>query len=165
MALQLMEPVVRVLTSFMGVSAQYAPVIGFISVFLLFHLAVMLLVKLFETVLEVLKLTTVNRALGSVAGAVKAALVLGIVFLALGYVGVPDDRTRAESTLYQPIAQVLPMTWDAIRTTFPQVEELSRKFTGEVKDAIEDSEAPDTEAVDSAAEAAADKIRDALDGE
>ncbi len=161
-ALQLMEPVGRVLTGFMGVTEQYAPVFGFISVFLLFHLAVVLLVKLFETVLEVLKLTTVNRLLGSLAGAVKAALVLGIVFLTLGYVDVPDERTQAESTLYQPIAQVFPMTWEMVRTAFPQVEELSRKFTGEVKEAVEDSSAPESDAVRDAADAAADQVRDAL---
>ncbi len=163
-ALQLMQPVGRVLASFMGVSEQYAPVIGFIAVFLLFHLAVMLLVKLFETVLEVLKLTAVNRVLGSLAGAVKATLILGIVFLALGYVRVPDERTQAESSFYGPISQALPIAWDTVRSIFPQVEELSRKFSGQVKEAVEDADAPGGDAVRDAIDEAADEVRDAVQG-
>jgi membrane protein required for colicin V production len=163
-ALQLMEPLGRVLTDLMGLTDQYGPVIGFITVFLLFHLAVMLLAKLFETVLEVLKLTTANRVLGSVAGAAKAALILGIVFLALGYVRVPDERTQVESSLYGPISQALPFAWDAVRNVFPQVEELSRKFSGQVKEAVEDAEAPDGDAVRDAVDEAAGEVRDALQG-
>ena len=163
-ALQLMDPVGGVLVGFMGVNEQYAPVIGFIAVFLLFHLAVILLVKLFETVLEVLKLTMVNRVLGSLAGAIKATLIMGVVFLALGYVNVPDERSQAESTLYEPVSKVLPGTWEAVRLVFPQVEDLSKKFSGEVKSMVEDGAVPDGDAVRDAVDAAADQVKDAVEG-
>lgn len=163
-ALQLMQPVGEALAGMMGVSDQYAPVIGFIAVFLVFHLAVILLVKFFETVLEVLKLTTVNRVLGSAAGAFKVVLLLGILFLALGYVHVPDERTQATSALYGPIAQALPVTWDLVRSVFPQVEELSEKFSGEVRRQVEGAPAPDAEAVQDEVGTAAEQLKDAVDG-
>jgi membrane protein required for colicin V production len=164
-ALQLMQPVGRVVTDLMGVSEQYAPVVGFIVVFLVFHLAVILLVKFFETVLEVLKLTTVNRAIGSAAGAFKAVLLLGILFMALAYVKVPDARTQASSVLYGPISQALPVTWDAVRAVFPQVEELSRKFSGEVQKQVENAEMPDGEQIQDAVGSAADELKDAVTGD
>lgn len=163
-ALQLMDPVGSFLADFMGVSAKMAPVIGFIAVFLVFHLAVILLVKFFETVLEILKLTTANRVLGSLAGAFKAGLVLGIVFLALGYAGIPDGLTRSESVLYDPVAASVPATWNVVRAVFPQVEELSEKFSKEVEEQVEKAaEAESKQAAEQLLDSAADGVKKAIE--
>jgi membrane protein required for colicin V production len=141
-ALQLMDTVGDAIGEFMGVSQQAWPVIGFVTVFVAFHLCVIVLVKFFETVLEILKLTTANRILGSLAGALKAGLVLGIMFFALGYAGIPDGLTRSESVLYGPVAQSVPTTWNAVRGVFPEVEELSAKFSREVEKRVEKAAEP-----------------------
>ncbi len=161
-ALQLMGPVGEALTELMGVSDKFGPVVGFIFVFVAFHLAVILLVKFFETVLDILKLTTANRVLGGFAGALKAGLILSILFMALAYAGVPDGLSRSESVLYKPVAGALPVTWDVVRAVFPEVEELSEKFVKKVEEQVDDvSQKEAKTAADQLMGNAADRLKQA----
>ena len=48
---------------------------------------------------------------------------------------------------------------------FPQVEELSRKFSGEVQKQVENAEMPDGEQIQDAVGSAADELKDAVKGD
>lgn len=136
LAVQLMDPVGVLVAGSLGVSDRIAPLVGFVLVLLVVQVALFAVVRMAEAVLGALKLSILNRALGGVVGAAKGALVLSVLFLVLGYVGVPDAEARAESSLYGPVAGVLPVAWDAAADLFPHVERLSRRFGEDVREEL-----------------------------
>lgn len=133
LGMQLMEPVGALAADSLGFSPALAPVVGFILVFLLVQLVVFALTKLIEAVLGALQLTVVNRVAGSAVGTFKSALILSVLFLALGYLSVPGPQSRSTSVLYQPISSVVPVTWDFAASQLPALGRLTDRFTRNVQ--------------------------------
>lgn len=133
LGMKFMEPVGTLAAGSMGFSPALIPVVGFILVFLLVQLVVFALTKLIEAVLGALQLTLVNRVAGGAVGLFKSALVLSVLFLALGYLSVPGAQSRATSALYQPIWSVVPRTWEFAATQIPALGRLSDRFTRDVQ--------------------------------
>lgn len=127
-AVRLMEPVGATAVESLGISESIGPLVGFVLVFLLVQAVVLIVVKLAETVIGVLKLTFVNRALGGLLGVGKAALVLSVLFLVGSYLGVPGSSAKDQSALYEPVARVLPQAWDFVAQRLPQLPSLSERF-------------------------------------
>lgn len=138
LGVQLMRPAGGLVAGSLGVSDAVAPLAGFLLVFLAVQVAMFALVRTVETVVGALKLTVVNRAAGGLFGAFKGALALGVLFLVLGYVGIPGPNARAGSALYEPVASVLPEAWDYFSERMPQVEALSHKFGEHVRERLPD---------------------------
>lgn len=136
LALQLMQPVGQMAARSIGTSESVAPLIGFVLVFLVVQLGVMLVTRLIDKVVKELKLTGVNRVLGGGAGAFKAAIVLSVVFMVLVRFEVPSESARSASTLYAPVATVLPSSWDYLSELMPQLERISEKFGDRVEEEI-----------------------------
>lgn len=130
LSVKLMEPVGTLVVESLGLSARVAPVLGFIVVFLAIQAGLFFVVRLVETLVGALRLTAVNRLLGGLLGALKAALVLSVLFLVLGVFGVPEEQTRADSSFYAPVAAVLPQAWDFVSARLPEVQKLSERFGG-----------------------------------
>ena len=137
LSLHLMKPVGEMAATSLGISQDIAPIVGFVLVFLLVQVAVFGLTKALEAVLGALKLTGVNRALGGALGAFKACLVLSVLFLVLGYMGVPSDETREESALYGTVSTLLPEAWGFVSDTFPQVAQISQQFSKTLEEEVE----------------------------
>jgi membrane protein required for colicin V production len=78
--------------------------------------------------LDALSLSIVNRVFGSAVGGFKAALLLSVAFLVLMEIDFPSDELKQESTLYQPVARVLPETWDAASQHVPDLKRISEQF-------------------------------------
>lgn len=112
LALQLMHSVGAAVHGWIGAAEEIAPLVGFVVVFAFVQLAIVAGVKVVEKILGALKLSSVNRLLGSGVGAAKAALALSVAFLAMGSVGFPTQESRQDSLLYPWVAGALPTAWD-----------------------------------------------------
>ena len=134
LSLHLMTPVGAMAAGSLGISEDIAPLVGFVLVFLLVQVAVFGLTRLLEAVIGALKLSWANRLLGGGVGAFKACLVLSVVFLVLGFLGVPSEETRNESAFYAPVSTVLPSAWSYVSDTFPQVAKVSEQFGERVRE-------------------------------
>lgn len=148
LSLQFMNVAGGMLEASLGISEDIAPLAGFVLVFLVVQILVFALVRMVEALVGVLRLTSVNRLLGGAVGAFKAALILSVAFLVLGYVQVPSEETGETSALYEPVSTVVPTVWDYVSDTFPQVVELSERFGEQVGTALpgfgeEEDEAPE----------------------
>ncbi len=138
LAVQLMGTVGQMASNSLGLSENVGPLVGFVLVFLAVQVAVFALAKMAEGLIGALRLSTVNRALGGALGALKAALALSVLFLVLSYVDLPGEKLARDSTLYVPVAGVLPQTWDYVSERFPKVERLSDRFGQRLRTAIPD---------------------------
>ena len=123
-----MDPVGATAVQSLGISESIGPLLGFVLVFLLIQAVVLIVVKLAETVIGVLRLTFINRALGGLVGAGKAALILSVLFLVGSYLGVPGSSAKDKSALYEPVARVLPQAWDFVAERLPQLPSLTERF-------------------------------------
>ncbi|HMB91589.1 MAG TPA: CvpA family protein [Rhodothermales bacterium] len=132
LSLQFMKVAGGMLETSLGISPDISPLAGFVLVFLVVQVVVFALVRMVEALVGVLRLTSVNRLLGGAVGAFKAALILSVAFLVLGYVQVPSEETEETSALYEPVSTVVPTVWDYVSDTFPQVVELSEQFGEQV---------------------------------
>lgn len=112
--LNAMDTVGSAVADILGVSPALAPFAGFVVAFLVVQVLVVVVVKLIERIVGVLKLSALNRVAGSAIGIVKGALAISVAFMAFGYVGIPSEQTRNESLLYDPVSEVLPAVWSVI---------------------------------------------------
>jgi membrane protein required for colicin V production len=136
-AITLMRPVGLVVSASTGIPEGWAPIAGFLVIFLALQIMLFIAVRFIETVVGALRLTVVNRLLGSAFGAFKAALLLSVAFLVLSFAEVPGRESRASSALYGPVASVLPGTWDAVSQHLPEVQRLSERFRQHVEATVD----------------------------
>lgn len=144
LAVQLMRPIGGLTVDSIGLSASTAPLVGFVVVFTGVQLVVIALARLLEAAVESLHLSFANRAAGGALGAFKAALILSVLFLITTHVGVPDATSQSKSTLYAPVASVLPGTWDYVAAYLPAMRQASDAFGREVRPRIAPG-SPDTQ--------------------
>ncbi|NNE34868.1 MAG: CvpA family protein [Rhodothermales bacterium] len=114
LGLSLMESVGSAASGILGITPALAPFAGFIIVFLVVQLTVVIIVKMVEKIIGALKLSGLNRLAGSGIGVAKGALALSVAFMAFGYVGIPSDQVQEQSLLYEPVSEVLPAVWGVI---------------------------------------------------
>lgn len=136
LSVQLMGEVGEVVAQSLAVSEDIAPVIGFVLVFIAVQIVFRAIVRIIESLLDALRLTTANRVAGGAFGAFQAALLLSLAFLLLGQLGVPDASSQREALLYEPVAAVLPDTWDYAADRLPQLKHLSEQFGERVESSL-----------------------------
>ncbi len=138
LAVELMNPVGRIVGSALGISEAFFPAIGLVVVFAVVQIVVLLIARTLEATIKAVRLNVANRAIGGVVGLGKGALLLSILFVALAFFDVPERENRDASTLYGPIAGVLPATWDYVSQSLPQVRSLSDRMGTEARAVLED---------------------------
>lgn len=136
-SVEFMRSVGALIVSSLGLSDSLAPLAGFTVLFLGVYLVFMAVSRFLEHALESLSLSVLNRAAGSVVGAFKAALLLSLLFLILGGLELPEQETRTASTLYSPVAQLLPQAIDATSEWFPAAKEAADQLGRQVRSEIE----------------------------
>lgn len=136
LALELMDPIGSVVDRAIPMADSVEPVVGFIVVFLALQLVLLFLVRLVEAGIKVFRLSMVNRVVGAAVGVCKAALILSVLFLVLGFFDVPEEENRDASMLYEPVASVFPAAWDYAARHLPEVRNLSDRFGKEVEEAL-----------------------------
>ncbi len=133
LAVQLMDEVGAVAAESLPIADSVAPLLGFVLVFLGAQILVRALVHIVESMLEALRLTTVNRAAGGLFGAFQAALFMSLVFLVLSTAGWQEGRAQDEAVLYPPVASVLPATWGYVAEHVPR----ARRFSDQMGERVE----------------------------
>lgn len=136
-SVQLMHPVGEITAQSLGLSEAAVPLVGFVVVFAGVQLIVFGVARMLESALESLHLSLANRAAGGALGAFKAALLMSVLFLVTTQLNVPDEQSQQESTLYGPVASVLPDTWDYAAAYLPKVKRASDAFGRRVRPALE----------------------------
>jgi len=95
------------------VSGQYLPIISFAITFIVIVIAVHLLAKMINKLVDAIALGIVNRLLGVLFSVVKIAFVVSIILVLINKVDnkynfIPDD-TKNNSLLYRPLSNFAPM--------------------------------------------------------
>lgn len=110
------------------VDGNVAALAGFGGIFLAVQIIVMILIRVIQKMIGVLKLGLVNRLIGSVVGGLSASLLLSIIFLFMIGFGVPSPQAQESSRFYGTVSELVPKTWELAAETFPQLEGLPERF-------------------------------------
>jgi membrane protein required for colicin V production len=137
LSVQFMHPVGHMVADSIGLADEIAPLVGFIVLFGGVLIVGVAVARLIERMIDALSLTMLNRVVGAVVGAVKAVLLMSVLFLVLASVQMPSAESRSASQLYSPVATALPRAWDATVGYLPAVKRVSEQFGTKVKEGIE----------------------------
>lgn len=137
LSVQLMRPVGESVVHSLGWSESIAPITGFMLVFIGVMLTFFIVGRMLERLLEALQLSVLNRALGGALGGFKAALLLSVAFLLLAETELLPADEQEESMLYDPVADVLPETWEIVSEQVPELKSLSEEFGDQVARQVE----------------------------
>jgi membrane protein required for colicin V production len=137
MGVQLMGPIGEALSGVLGISEGVGRVLAFILIVIGVHVLLAITARLLETILGILRLSSIERGLGGVLGGVKAALIASVVLLVLAVFDVPSERSRTQSALYKPVAGLLPEAWDFLAEHLPAMKEIADEFGRDVAERLD----------------------------
>lgn len=136
-SVEFMGAVGALIVTSLGLSESVAPLAGFTVLFLGVYLLFLALGRLLEQLFETLSLSFLNRAAGGAVGGLKAALLLSLLFLVLGGLELPEQETRNDSTLYRPVARLLPQTIEATEEWFPAAKQAADQLGRQVRSRVD----------------------------
>lgn len=125
-----MDLVGRLVAESLGLSLRVGPLVGFMLVFLAVQVGVWLVNRTTEALLGAINLSLLNRLLGALVGGCKVVLLLSLLFLVLRGFDLPSPAARRASSLYEPVAEVLPAAWDFVAARAPEARKLADRFSG-----------------------------------
>lgn len=126
--IRFMYPAGRLLTGMLDFSEQAAPLLGFVLVFLGILLAVIFLAQLVERLMGAINLSTLNRLLGGVLGALEAVLLISVMLWVTDPLNFPGEEIRTDSLLVEPIEVVAETAWNYTADLWPEINRLSREI-------------------------------------
>ncbi|HSH51193.1 MAG TPA: CvpA family protein [Bacteroidales bacterium] len=111
------------------VSGQYLPIISFAITFIVIVVAVHILAKLLNKLIDAIALGIVNRMLGVLFSVLKYAFIISIILVLINkaddkYNFIPEE-TKENSLLYKPLSNFAPLifpylNFDKIREEFEE---------------------------------------------
>lgn len=111
LAASFVESAGRLVASTGHISPEKAILIGFMGLFIVVKVAVNLVGAALSSLLESVNLSSLDRIVGGITGAAKAAIALSLIFVIIGYAQLPGEITRQRSLLYGPVYQIVPGAW------------------------------------------------------
>lgn len=107
------------------VSGQYLPILSFALTFIAIVIAVHLLAKALNKLIDAIALGVVNRLLGVLFSVLKIGFIISIILVLVNKVDskynfIPDD-TKEKSLLYKPLSNFAPMVFPYLN--FEKVKE------------------------------------------
>lgn len=116
------------------VSGQYLPIISFALTFIAIVIAVHLLAKALNKLIDAIALGIVNRLLGVTFSILKYAFIISIVLVLINKVDnkynfIPDE-TKEESLFYQPLSNFAPMVFPYLN--FDKIKEKFEEEKSEI---------------------------------
>ena len=135
-AIEFSDLTARILTNNFNVSSNYLNIIAFAVTFIIIVIAVHLLAKVIEKLIQAIALGFINRILGILFGVVKTAFIISIILVLVNkannkYNFLPRKNIN-NSYLYQPLSDFAPMI-------FPYLN------FDELKDELDKEKKPDEE--------------------
>ena len=134
----LMNTVGSLLAPIFGLSDTASAVIGFGVLFVGVQILAASIARVLRGIVAALRLSLLNRAGGGLVGLAKAAIIVSLVLLVADQGGFPAQEARAESSLYEPIAGVVPELWEYLRAVFPEMVDLAEKFGERVIEEVQE---------------------------
>ncbi|MDA0874905.1 MAG: CvpA family protein [Bacteroidetes bacterium] len=110
-----------------GLSRDVSSLLGFMTLFVVVKLAVNVVARRAESLLEAANLSGLDRLAGGLTGALKAAVAMSLVFVVIGFAQLPGEVSRDDSELYRPVYRLVPEAWGLLSDRAPAFEELRRK--------------------------------------
>jgi membrane protein required for colicin V production len=112
------------------VSGQYLPILSFAVTFIAIVIAVHLLAKMLNKLIDAIALGIVNRLLGVLFSILKTAFIVSIILVLINKADnkfnfIPDD-TKENSILYKPLSNFAPMIFPYLN-----FEKIKEKFEDE----------------------------------
>jgi membrane protein required for colicin V production len=112
------------------VSGNYLPIVSFAVTFIIIVIAVHLLAKMLNKLIDAIALGIVNRLLGVLFSVLKIAFIASIILVLINkadnkYNFIPDD-TKENSLIYKPLSNFAPMIFPYLN-----FEKLKGKFDEE----------------------------------
>ena len=89
-------------------------ILAFLGIFILVKIGMKFVSNSAKSFLEALHLGGVDSIAGSVIGAVKAGVILSLVFVTISFFRFPDQKAIQDSNLYTPVYQLVPEVWSFI---------------------------------------------------
>lgn len=132
LAVQLMGPLGDRVAETTGWAQGVTRGVAFLLIFVAVQIGMYLLARLLERIIGVLRLTIFNRIAGAILGAFKLALFVSVAAIMLALVDVPDAQSRQGSMLYEPVARLVPETWEFVSDHLPAMKRLSDEFGREI---------------------------------
>ncbi len=122
-----MESGARLAEMHLGISPETSPLVAFVVIFLVVKGAVNVVARGASSLLEKAKLSGMDRLAGGVTGTLKAAVVLSLVFIVIGYAQLPGKLSRDSSDLYMPVYRLVPEAWSYLSNRSPAFEDMRQK--------------------------------------
>lgn len=110
-----------------GLPDELGPFVGFLSIFLVVRVGIQIVAIAVKSMVGKLKLSGVDRVSGGFMGSLKAAVVLSLAFLVLGFAQLPGYESRSDSELYRPVYRLVPDAWSYISNNAPAFEDFRRE--------------------------------------
>lgn len=103
--------------------SEYLPIVSFAITFLLIVVAIFLLAKLLQHLVEGMALSAVNKLGGALFGALKFAFLMSVVIYILNAVEksypIVSIKAQESSLLYEPTGKIAPFFIPALKNTQP----------------------------------------------
>ncbi|MBS3807052.1 MAG: CvpA family protein [Bacteroidales bacterium] len=120
----------RMLTEHFSISTDYLSIIAFALTFVAIVIAVHLLARLIEKLIQAIALGFINRILGIVFGIAKTAFIISIILVLVNkandkYHFLPREKTE-NSLLYRPLSDFAPSIFPYLK-----FDELKKEFDRE----------------------------------
>jgi len=120
----------QMLTDHFSISNDYLSIIAFALTFVVIVIAIHLLARLIEKLIQAIALGFINRILGIVFGIAKTAFIISIILVLVNkandkYHFIPREKTE-NSFLYEPLSDFAPAIFPYLK-----FDELKEEFDGE----------------------------------
>ena len=134
LAATFMDGLGMVVETGLGITQGLGSFVAFATIFLGVMIASSLVARSADAAIKTLHLGGLNRAAGGAVGAIKAGIVMSLVFLAISYVQLPGPKAIEESNLYNPVSRIVPEAWRILSGGAPRLEEIRREFERKVEE-------------------------------
>ncbi|NCP84625.1 MAG: CvpA family protein [Bacteroidetes bacterium] len=105
---------------------DFNPFIFGIMLFVTVMVVVNLITYIASKLIDVTKLTFVDKLLGLAFGLLKAGLLISALLILISGFGYPSDETKKASISYDYLIKVAPTTYNAIALVYPGAEDFSK---------------------------------------
>ncbi len=87
-----------------------------------------------ESIFNVIRLSLINQAAGSVFGAVKSAIVVSAVLLLLAGFDLPGEESRNASAAYPVVIYIAPAAYNVVAAIYPGTEDFVQTIEQSIRE-------------------------------
>lgn len=122
LSFQYMSELSSLLVWLTGWEGRWIPILAFALLFAGLIILVHIAIRLIDTFLYYVFLSTPNRVLGFAFGFLKCGILLSVLLIFLAIFDVPAENTRENSATYTYVKMMAPITYDVIAIIYPGAE-------------------------------------------